>query len=96
VICDHVSESTKCDNDMRSCLQRYNVEMRLSDEQELREITSAIDKPRVMLETIRETRGDAICIACVWYKSKQCDICTVILKVKIDRKLHVIHYGLMV
>jgi hypothetical protein len=32
----------------------------------------------------------------VWYKSKQCDICTVILKVKIDRKLHVIHYGPMV
>jgi hypothetical protein len=39
---------------------------------------------------------NAICIACVWYKSKQCDICTVILKVKIDCKLHVIHYGPMV
>jgi hypothetical protein len=41
---------------------------------------------------------NAICIACVRYKSKQCDIhvCTVILKVKIDRKLHVIHYGPMV
>jgi hypothetical protein len=35
-------------------------------------------------------------VACVWYKSKQCDICRGILKVKIDHKLHVINYSLMV
>jgi hypothetical protein len=61
VICDHVSENTKCDNDMRSRLRRYDVETRLSDEREPREITSAIDEPRTMLETIREMRGDDKC-----------------------------------
>jgi hypothetical protein len=58
VICDHISENTKCDNDVRSRLRRYNVKMRSSDEREPREITNAIDEPRMMLETIRETRGD--------------------------------------
>jgi hypothetical protein len=35
---------------------------------------------------------NAICIACVWYKLKQCDICT---GIKIDCRLHVIHYSPM-
>jgi hypothetical protein len=61
VICDHVSKNTKCDNDMRSHLQRYDVERRLRDEQEPREIASVIDKLRMMLETIREMRGDDKC-----------------------------------
>jgi hypothetical protein len=39
---------------------------------------------------------NAICIACVWYKLKQFDICTGMMKVKIDRRLHVIHYGQIV
>jgi hypothetical protein len=76
VICDHVSENTKCNNDVPSHLWRYNVENRSRDKQELREIASVIDKPRTMLETIWEMRDDNKCylyclsvvqVKTVWY-----------------------------
>jgi hypothetical protein len=68
----------------------------LRDEQEPREIASAVDELRTMLETIQETRGDDECYVYSGLFGTSRDNMYNSHELKVDHRLHVIHYGLMV